>query len=90
MPGDDVIGSVTGTATFKHVSIYREENGLVRVTGTYSDNSATTYEAPPGSVSVEGIEITVGDTEAVTLTPKNEESWIIIEATETELLISLD
>lgn len=83
---DDTIGTVTGTGTFNHVSVYRE-NDMVRVLGTYTDGGTTLYEAPPDSVRVGGLEMMVGDEEAVTLTPPDDE-WVIVEATEDELRIT--
>ncbi|QIR31266.1 hypothetical protein M1M18_gp034 [Halorubrum virus Serpecor1] len=85
--GDDTIGTITGKATFQHVSIFREGE-KVRVLGTYMGDDTTTYEAPPGSVRIGGLEVMVGDEEAVTVTPTEEDGWVWVTATEEELLIT--
>jgi len=86
MSGDDVIASIEGTATFNHVIIYREGE-MVRLAGTYSEESETVYEGPPGCIFIEGMQMVVGDSEAVTL-EANEGEWIWVEATEDELRIT--
>ncbi|AGM10945.1 hypothetical protein M193_gp100 [Halorubrum tailed phage 7] len=81
-----MIGTIEGTATFKHVSVYREGD-MVRVLGTYVDDDTTLYEAPPDSVHVGGLKMTVGNEEAVTFVPTDDE-WVWVTSTGEELHIT--
>jgi hypothetical protein len=82
----DIIGSVTGVATFHEIEITNSENkDRYEVTGHYHD-SVTIYGAPEERLQIEHMEVGIDSGVTVTLTPVDD-SFIWVEATEDDYLI---
>lgn len=85
---DDIIGSVTGTATFEVVKIRPsvDDDDRIEVAGRYLD-SHTTYSAPDDEVFLGGLQLTELAGKLCVEHP-DDDGWVWVEATETELRIT--
>ena len=82
----DIIGSVTGVATFHEIEITNNENkDRYEITGHYHD-SVTIYGAPKERLQIEHMEVELDPVATMTLTPVDD-SFIWVEATEDDYLI---
>ena len=82
----DIIGSVTGVATFHKVEIVNNtEKDRYEITGHYHD-SVTTYGAPTGRLQIEHMDVELNSGAELTLDP-TDDSFIWVEATEDDYLI---
>lgn len=83
---DDIIGSITGTATYERVAITPGDN-RVEVIGIYLGDK-TTYAAPHGKVYIGGMELDLIHDE-FWLTPEDGD-FLWVESTGEELYITED
>lgn len=81
---DDVIGTITGTATFEAVELLKQDNNKIRVVGTYTGDS-TTYETDADRVRLFGNKIVYLEHSMAFQADDGE--YIEVEATEERLLI---
>lgn len=81
----DIIGSITGTATFDHVHINREPNRYV-VTGYYQQ-SETPYGVPHGKLRIDGLSIAVNDTATI---DSDDGEYVWVKATDDILNITAE
>ena len=81
---DNVIGTITGTATFETVELLKQDDGKMRVVGAYHGDS-TTYETDANRVRLFGKEIMYLEHSMAIQADDGE--YIEVEATEERLLI---
>lgn len=81
---DDVLGTITGTATFETVELLKVDDGKMRVVGVYHGDS-TTYETDANRVRLFGHEIMYLEHSMAIEADENE--WIEVEATKDRLYI---
>lgn len=87
MGDNDIIGTVTGTATFERVRIEPGQN-LIKVYGQYNgDPHATIYEFERGRLRIGGLAITPGE-DPIYVDPEDDDGWVWVEATEGTLDIT--
>jgi hypothetical protein len=87
MTDDDIIGTITGVATFEKIAVSKASGGRVRVHADYGE-SETIYEAHQDNVFIGGLNLDLIHDE-FWLRPEDGK-FLYVEATEEELRITED
>lgn len=86
MSDDEVIGSITGTATFDYIVVTEKDYGRVEVIGVY-DEDTTHYTCAEERVRLGGFPIRQMEG-YFEIEPADEDGWVWVEATDELLKIS--
>jgi hypothetical protein len=85
---DDIIGSITGTATFDYIVVSEKDYGRVEVIGVYGEDT-THYTCAEERIRIGGFPIRQMEG-YFELKPVDDDDWVWVEATEDKLIISTE